>query len=279
MAGGFATIGLSLLAALSWGGSDFMGGLASKRHPVIFVTMMTELAGILAVAEVELFLREPFLTLPECAWAGGAGLSGVVAVVCLYWALATDKMGVVAPLCGVLMAGVAAVLGMATEGLPGPWQLAGFGLALAGVWLLSNSRVSGLKPQTLVWALVAGLSGGLFFFATRQASYTSAFWPNLVERAVGLGLLLVVGVFWRPALNLKQVQWPVLAGLGLLDTAGAVLFTMAARAGRLDVATVVSSLYPGGTVLLAWGLLRERLAPLQWLGIALALAAIALIVI
>ena len=127
--------------------------------------------------------------------------------------------------------------------------------------------------------LGAGVLGGLFFVAIHQASRTSVFWPNFVERAVGLGLVLAAMAFARQPLTLRAIPWRLLILLGVLDTAGACLFTLGAQAGRLDVATVLSSPYPGGTILLAWGLLKERITHVQWMGIAISLVAIALIAV
>ena len=272
------SMAFSLLAALCWGGSDFLGGLITKRHSAFVVTLVAEIVGMVVILPLALLFNEPWLTLSEGLWAVLAGATGGTAVITLYSALALEKMGVVAPLAAVIGAGVPALVGMLTQGFPAALQIAGFGLALGGIWLLSNPRVSGIRPRGPVLAAAAGVSSGLFFVALDRASGHSALWPNFLERLVGLGLIMAVMAAGRLPLDLKGLHWPGLLLLGALDTGAAVLFTLGARTGRLDVATILSSFYPGGTVLLALAFLRERVSKLQWLGIALTLVAIAFIV-
>jgi drug/metabolite transporter (DMT)-like permease len=270
---------LGLLAALSWGGSDFLGGLAGKRTSVVLVVVGAEVIGIGLMAAAALWWREPFPPLLECLWASLAGLVGLGAIFVLYTALSTEKMGVVAPIAGVVAAVVASALGVTVDGFPTGLQLSGFLLALLGIWLLSNPQVTGVTSRALLLSVASGICSGCFFFSIHQASPTSAFWPNFLERGVGLIVLAAVAAVMRPNLALKRIPWAQLVLLGVLDTSGALLFTLAARSGRLDVATVVSSLYPGGTIVLAWIGLKEPITRLQWVGIALALAAIALIAV
>ncbi len=256
-----------------------MGGLVSKRVSAILVTMCSGAIGSGLMAAAALVLREPFPSLSERLWAGVAGVFAAGATVLLYMALSTEKMGVVAPIAGVVAAVLASALGDMVEGLPSSLQLFGFALALLGIWLLSNPRVAGVTPRALLLSVTAGIGAGLFFFAIHQASYTSAFWANSLERAASLTVLGTTAAVARPDLSLRRAPWAQLALLAVLDTCGALSFTLAARSGRLDVATVVSSLYPGGTVLLAWIALKEPISRLQWVGIGLALGAIAVIAV
>jgi len=279
MGSDWTSLVLGVLAALSWGGGDFLGGLAGKRTSVILVTICSGLIGGGLLAAAALVLKEPFPSPSESLWAGVAGVFGAAGIFVLYTALSTEKMGVVAPITGVVAAVLASAIGDIVEGLPGPLQLLGFALALLGIWLLSNPRVAGVTARALSLSVTAGVCAGFFFFAIHQASYTSAFWANCLERAMGLVVLGIAAAVMKPDLALRRAPWAQLALLCVLDTCGALLFTLAARTGRLDVATVVSSLYPGGTVLLAWVALKEPITRLQWAGIGLALAAIAVIAI
>ncbi len=279
MASEWSSLVLGLLAAFSWGGSDFLGGLVSKRLSAILVTMCSAGIGCGLLAAAALVLREPFPSLSERLWAGVAGVFAAGATVLLYMALSTEKMGVVAPIAGVVAAVLASGIGDIVQGPPSSLQLFGFALALLGIWLLSNPRVAGVTARALRLSVTVGIGAGFFFFAIHQASYTSAFWANSLERVASLTVLGLVAAVTRPHLSPRQAPWAQLALLAILDTGGALAFTLAARSGRLDVATVVSSLYPGGTVLLAWIALKEPIARLQWVGIGLALAAIAVIAI
>ena len=116
MVGAWPAVLLGLLAALSWGGSDFFGGLAGKRSSVVIVTAAAELIGIALMAAAALWVRDPFLALPECLWASAAGVVGLAGIFALYTALSTGKMGIVAPAAGVVAAVVASAIGAGVDG-------------------------------------------------------------------------------------------------------------------------------------------------------------------
>ncbi len=279
MVSGLSTVILSLLAAASWGGSDFLGGLSGKRSSIYLVTIGSEFFGLLPIVVAAFFLKEPAMAWPETAWAAVAGIAGAGSLYFLYTALSTEKMGVIAPVSGVVGAIVSVIAGIGMEGLPGGIQIAGFVLALAGIWLLSRPNVGGVKLKAFILPLISGICAGIFFVSIHQASRTSVLAPVFIERFVALVLILVIVGISRPPLDFKSTNWPLLFGCGVLDASGSLLFTQAVRSGRLDVATVLASLFPGGTVLLAWILLKEKINRFQWLGIAVILAAIAMIVV
>ncbi|MFZ4849801.1 MAG: EamA family transporter [Caldilinea sp.] len=269
---------LGVLAALSWGGGDFCGGLAARRTDVYSVVLVAEVAGALLLGGLALLYQEAWPALPSLWWASAGGLVGAVGLLALYRALATGHMGIVAPLTAVIAGATPVVFGVATEGWPELWQLGGFVTALLAVWLLAGTGGQSLHRVEVVYTLVAGLSFGTYFILIdRATSDGTLFWKLAAARLLGALLLLAaLGVMRRPFRTTRAVLPLNLLG-GLLDAGGNLFFALAAVAGRLDVAAILSSLYPGTTVLLAWALLGQRLNRPQLLGVAAALAAILLI--
>jgi drug/metabolite transporter (DMT)-like permease len=186
-------------------------------------------------------------------------------------------MGTVAPLSAVLTAALPALFGVLTEGMPGALKLVGFGLALLGIWLIAGTGASVGARDGLGLALLSGCGFGMFFILVHRAGASAIFWPLAAARIGSLGLVLPIALgrrqFLRPD---PRLLVPVLLS-GVLDVAGNVFFVLAGQAGRLDVAAILSSLYPASTVLLAALLLGERVMRVQVVGIVAAVAAIALI--
>jgi len=175
---------------------------------------------------------------------------------------------------------VPVLAGAAVDGPPGALRLTGFGLALAGVWLLAAPErgVGGAGPRELALPVLAGVSFGLFLVLIHRVGGPAVLWPLVTARATSLGLLAVVGgVVGALGLPRGRSTLGLTALAGVLDTGGNAFFVLAALAGRLDVAGVLSSLYPASTVALACVLLRERFTPRQTAGAAATLGAIACI--
>ena len=214
----------------------------------------------------------------DLVWAGLAGLLGAVGLLALYQGLATGKMGVVAPLSAVVAATVPVVASAFLEGLPSPLQLLGFGVALTAVWLLSSGGEFRVDPSELRLALLAGLGFGFYFVCIDRVT-GGVFWNLAFARTLAGVVLLVIVLVRRLPLLPPRAVLPVNVLNGVLDAGGNLFFLLATTAGRLDVASVLASLYPGMTVLLAWAVLHERLSRPQLVGVAAALVAIVLIVV
>ncbi|MCL7451949.1 MAG: DMT family transporter [Anaerolineae bacterium] len=267
-----------LASAASWGAGDFSGGLASRRTNVYSVVMLSQSAGLVLLAGLALLLSEPVPSLADMLWAAGAGLAGGLALAALYRGLAIGRMGVVAPMSAVVSAAVPVLFGLFFEGLPGASQILGFGLALGAVWFVSRpDGTAAAGTPELALALLAGLGFGLFLIVIDRLSSTAVLWPLVTARAASITLIALTVLFLRqPALPAWR-QLPLIVVVGIFDAGGNAFYALAARAGRLDAAAVLSSLYPAATVLLARFILDERLAPRQWAGIAAALLAVVLI--
>ena len=271
---------LGLASAASWGAGDFSGGLAARRSPLLGVLLWGQLAGTTLVAALAIMTREGAPSAASLAWAVAAGAVGAVGLAALYRGLAVGRMAVVAPTSAVLSAAIPVAWGTLSEGPPSATRMAGFGLALLGIWLVARVGVVGeraARPAGLGLALLAGVGFGGFLIFMHLGARSGTFWPLAAAR--GTAFLLVVAAAlahrgaWRPAAG----ALPLVLLSGALDAGGNALFVLASQAGRLDVAAVLASLYPASTVLLAAALLRERVSGTQALGIATALGAIALI--
>ncbi len=263
-----------LAAALSWGGGDFSGGLAARRANVFTVLIFSQIAGLALV--LAFAWSEPFPPPEDLAWGFGAGLSGALGLAAMYRAMAVGRMGVVSSITAVLAAAVPVLFAALTDGSPGSAPLLGFALGAAGLWLVSNPQ-GVVSPAGLELAILGGLGFGGYFVMIGQVRSDTVFWILAAARAASLslmsGLAWASGRMQRPARRLL----PLLALAGLLDVSGNAFFVLAVQAGRLDVSSVLASLYPAVTVLLARLLLNERVTRAQAVGILAALVAVPLI--
>ena len=269
--------GLSLLAAASWGGGDFSGGLAAKRASVFRVVAVAHASGLLAMLVLAWVTEEAVPPRADLLWGAFAGFAGAFGIAALYKALAIGRMGVVAPVAAVVTGALPVLFSLRVEGMPDRIQLFGFALALVSIWLVARPNEFVDSHPGLGLAVLAGVMFGLFLVAGKQAGHHGVFWPLVAARLVSTTLMLtIVAIAPRDPRPLRAVLWPIVLS-GLLDSAGNALFIAATRHGRLDVAAVLSSLYPASTVILARVLLKERISVTQGAGIVGALASVALI--
>jgi drug/metabolite transporter (DMT)-like permease len=272
-----AAVVFGLASALSWGAGDFSGGLATKRAPVFNVLAIGHGFGLLLLIGLALLWGESLPANADLGWGLAAGMAGGIGLTSLYQALAVGRMGLVAPVSGVITAAFPALFGMMTEGSPGALTLAGFGLALLGVWLVAGAGGAEGGRAGLGLALLAGCGFGVFYILMDRAGASAVFWPLAAARCGSLALVLPIALARRQLARPERRLLVTVLLAGALDVAGNAFFVLAAQAGRLDVAAVLSSLYPASTVLLAALLLGERVTRPQMAGIGAALAAIALI--
>jgi drug/metabolite transporter (DMT)-like permease len=288
MNGLFATIAFGLAASLCWGSGDFSGGLASRRINASSVVIAGYTVGFALLVALALLWREPFPAAMDLLWGGLAGLAGVLGLIAFYTALASGKMGIAAPVSAVLTATLPVLFSALTAGLPNPLQLVGFLLALLAIALISRpdraeQAAAGGRgpPQGIGLAVLAGCGFGGFFILISRVSPGTTFWPLAVARLTAVVALLVVLQVRRQRrqqiLSGVRRVVPLVLLAGTLDASGNAFFVLAAHSGRLDVAAILSSLYPAATVLLAAFVLRERVTRIQAVGILLVLLAIPLI--
>lgn len=273
----FTSVFFGLLSALTWGAGDFCGGQASKRSGVYQVVLVAEVVGAALLAALAVILHEALPVPVGWLWGGLAGLAGVFGLLMLYQGLSTGQMGIVAPLTAVVAGAVPIVVGLWSDGLPTVWQMAGFLCALAAVWLLSSGDSGRLQLADLWLPIAAGLGFGFYFVFMDHATVYGVIWPLVWARSLAAVVVIGLLLAWRRPL-LPAHGIPALALLcGVLDAGGNLFFALATQAGRLDVAAVLSSLYPASTVALAAFVLHERLNRTQWIGVVAALIAVVLI--
>jgi drug/metabolite transporter (DMT)-like permease len=272
------------MAAASWGGSDFVGGLGARRASALLIVASGQILSFALFAALCLGWR---LALPgpfAIAYALAAGFVGSLALALFYRALAIGAMGLTAALTGLLTALVPVVYSLLRNGLPGPLVLTGLATGLAAIWLITHaSAAGGLRREaargpasSLVLAILAGTGFGAQLILIKMAGEGSLLWTMTFVRAAGVAALLLV-ILLRPPRRPWTGFWQPGFPAGLLDSIGIVFYIEATRFGRLDAAAVVCSLYPAGTILLAALLLHERPSPRQVAGMALALGAVMLL--
>ena len=277
MTSGTTAGALSLGAAAVWGAGDFAGGLATKRTSVFGVVAGAHACGLVLMFLLALLINEPVPPRGSLLWGVAAGVSGAFGIAALYKALAIGRMGVVAPVASVITGILPVLVGIRTEGMPDRIQLFGFALALVSIWLVARPEGAIDTHRGLTLAVLAGILFGLFLVAGKQAGHGGVFWPLVAARGASTALMLAIVLLTpRKPGSFRSALIPILLS-GLLDSAANALFIAATRYGRLDVAAVLSSLYPASTVILARVLLKERISASQSAGIVGALLSVALI--
>jgi len=286
---------LALAAAAAWGGGDFSGGMGVKtaggstRAALRFILLSHFVS--LSVLVAILWLRhEPLPHGPLMSWGLLAGVAGGISLTAFYLALSRGEMGVSAAISGLLAAAIPALVSTVMEGAPGALRLAGFLLALVAIWVIA----AGPSPEnaggkaTLGLAVLSGAGFGVYFVALRMDNSLGVVMPMALARVGSLmtcGLMLLVLLLSRTGDQPKPANPQGMPGIvvvwalssALLDTTGNMLFVGATLLGRLDVAAVLASLYPAGTILLAAWQLHEKPTRRQVAGMFAALAAVVMI--
>jgi drug/metabolite transporter (DMT)-like permease len=284
---------LALAAALLWGGADFSGGMGAKSAGggmggalrVILVSHASSFSVLVAIA---LLRGDVFPHGAALAWGIGAGVAGGLSLACFYVALSRGAMGASAALSGLLAAAIPALVSALVEGTPEMHRIAGFVVAGVAIWMIAAGPNAEAVPANVgtVWlAAAAGVGFGIYFVGLRMAGVAGVIWPMATARIGSLSvctLMLAVlllrssgGETTQGRLTRSAVRWAWTTAL--LDTSGNLLFIAATRAGRLDVAAVLASLYPATTILLAAWMLSERPTRRQGLGMLVAAAAVVMI--
>ena len=286
---------LALAAAAAWGGGDFSGGMGVKtaggstRAALRFILLSHFVS--LSVLVAILWLRhEPLPHGPLMSWGLLAGVAGGISLTAFYLALSRGEMGVSAAISGLLAAAIPALVSTVMEGAPGALRLAGFLLALVAIWVIA----AGPSPEnaggkaTLGLAVLSGAGFGVYFVALRMDNALGVVMPMALARVGSLvtcGLMLLALTISRSRNQPKSANPQRMSGIviawalssALLDTTGNMLFVGATLLGRLDVAAVLASLYPAGTILLAAWQLHEKPTRRQVAGMFAALAAVVMI--
>ena len=274
------TVLLGLLAALSVGTSDFLGGLASRRADPVVVTAASSLVGFVLALVASLVVAGE-AGMADLAWGalGGVVLAG--GLVALYAGYARARVSIAAPVAGVGAAALPVIVAsLFDDDALSPTATAGVLLGLLAIGLVSMARSE--QRSSVGSSVLFGLGGavgvGMLLVCLANTSEDSGLWPIVAARGSGFVVLLMVMAAKRSALSTSRRVWLHVIGIAALVTAGNALFLTAARLGSTSVAAVLASLFPAATVFWAWLVFRERLRGVQMLGLGVALVAVALIV-
>ncbi len=276
---------LALIAALAYGISDFVAGLMARRASVFLVTLIAQSASTVVVGAALPFTGG-LVDGASLMWGGVAGLGGAGGALFLYRGLARGSMSIVGPVSAVVTAAGSAVVGVALGERPGALTAGGVVLACIAVALVSLSEPTAAVPAGEAWrallnATGAGLGFVLLFVALNRAESGAGLWPVAAATLVGV-LVALLGLsvaLVRRHERLGSIRSIVAGGVatGVLGGGATVAYSLSTHRGPLTVTAVITSLYPAATVLLALGLLRERLRRVQAAGVALVAVAVALL--
>jgi drug/metabolite transporter (DMT)-like permease len=284
---------LGLAAAVLYGTGDFLGGLATRKIPVLAVLLLAQTAGVIVALPAAAMWPGP-ASLAGLAWGISAGLIGGAGVIIFYLGLAAGPMSVVAPVSGLVSTVLPVAVALAEGERPGTGVYAGALLCLAAVVLTScagddtpargphaapRRRLPG-AARALGYGIASGISFGLFFLLIRNAGQSGELWPVAAARTGELAVVLVTAAVLRRSLRPRGAQ-PRLclaaAAAGAIDVTANICYVMATRTGKFGLAVVLAALYPAATVLLARAVLGERLRWVQRAGLALAAIGIILV--
>ena len=270
-------IALALGASLTWGVADFFGPLKGRTYGALRVLFYVQLGGLVTIAAV-VAARAKGPADSAALLAIPAAISGTLGLYAYYRGMAVGAMSIVAPIAGI-SAVVPVTFGILTGERPSSWQLLGIAAALGGVFLASREpRHGGPRIAAGVGlALLAAIGFGGYFPAMHAAGDADFWWASLIFRMTSTSVILATVAIRRPALAIEPVQIPILALIGIGDMLGNLLFAAASTSGLVSVTSVLASLYPIITVMLARLVLKERVARAQEAGIVLTLAGVALI--
>jgi len=274
---------LALITSVLWGTGDFFGGLATRRDPVTRVMLWAHGVGLVAIAIAAPFLSDSFI-FRDLVLGALAGLVGLAGLLLLYQGLSRGPMAVVAPLSALTAALVPVLWGLQSGNTLSPTTFFGLVVGLAAVvaisWEGNLAAVSRTVTRRVIGeATVAGTCFGSIVLLYDQASEGSSPWPIVSGRVVTTALLLGLALVQRKPLTPgPSLGFAVIAGLGdtLANMTLLIATSEAVGSSELSVVAVVSAFFPAATVLWARFTLHEPLGPVRLCGLALGLAAVAL---
>jgi drug/metabolite transporter (DMT)-like permease len=302
------TVLLALAAAVSYSGSDYTAGLATRGASVVRVTVIAEVTNAVLLISVVPFASSQSLSLAALAWGATAGVSGVAGAMALYLGFRHAAFSVASSVSAVGSAAFAVLAGLLLGERPGALSLVGIALALPAIAAVSVSTgpanngladksnavmaggerasnpagrprrsATGHHAAGVVWGLIAGAGFGLFFISLNQAGSGTDLWPlAAAELAAVVVVICIAAVTRQLGLPPAGTRWVSVLS-GITAAAGTLSYFLATHRGLLAVTAVITSLYPAGTILLARVLLRERLAAVRIVGLCLAGCSVGLI--
>ncbi|MEV6293113.1 EamA family transporter [Streptomyces sp. NPDC051896] len=270
---------LALGSSLAYGCADFLGGLGARKAHVLRTVMVAAPASLAAELLLWPLLGASFSS-GTLAWGAASGVASAAAFVLLYRTLAIGPMNVLSPVTALVSAALPVTVGLVQGERLTAAGLVGLPLALLAVVLVSSGHGAGpARPSrtALLLAFGAGAAIALQLIFLHQAPSDSGVAPLITGRAVSSAVTLAAAGLLRRRLGPQRPAYAMSAAAGVLDSVANLLFLLAARSGDLTVVAVITALYPAGTVLLARGVLAERIHRGQLVGLGTAAVAVSLL--
>jgi drug/metabolite transporter (DMT)-like permease len=270
---------LALGSSLAYGCADFLGGMGARKAHVLRTVTVAAPASLAVELLLWPLLGASFST-SALGWGAASGVASAAAFALLYRTLAIGPMNVLSPVTALVSAALPVGVGLLQGEHLGAVGLVGLPLALFAVVLVSAGHGAGsARPSgtALLLAFGAGAAIALQLVFLHQAPAGSGVAPLIVGRTVSSAVVLSAAGLLRRRLGTERPAYAMSAAAGVLDSVANVLFLFAARSGDLTVVAVITGLYPAGTVLLARGVLAERIHRSQLVGLGVAAVAVSLL--
>jgi drug/metabolite transporter (DMT)-like permease len=268
---------LALGASLAWGVADFVGPLISRTLGTLRVLFWAQIGGVAAIA-IAVAIRGEGPGGWKVLFAIAAAVGGTAGLYAYYRGMQLGAMSVIAPIAGA-SAVIPVIFGIATGESPTAGQIAGIVCALVGVALASIEHHEGSRRVAAGagLALLAAAGFGFYFPWMHEAGKVDFWWASLIFRTSALLLVVAAVSARKPDLRLRRRDLAIVVAVGIGDTLGNALFAASSSHGLVSLTSVLASLYPIVTVLLAAVVLHEQIARTQKAGIILTLAGVVLI--
>jgi drug/metabolite transporter (DMT)-like permease len=270
----------ALLAAAVYGVSDFIGGLAARRTPAITVLLVSYPIGAVLMAAVLPVYGGP-ISAGTLAWSVAGGAAGLIGVALLYTALGQAPMNVISPVTAVMSAVVPVAAGVVQGERPHLLAWLGIVLGMLAVTLISRQPADhphgpiGWRPLTM--AVLAGVGFGCYFICLAGTDPDSGMWPVVLSRLVSALLVVPLAAVGHGFVRMPRAVLGLAVLAGALDAGANLAFLLASRHGLLSLSSVITALYPAGTVLLAALILKETTGRVQRTGLGIAAVAVVLL--
>ena len=268
---------LSLVSALGYGTTAFLGGLATRRRPAVGVVSWSQLYGLPILGLGILLLPPVAVTARDLIVGTLAGFASLAGLVLMYQALATGRMAVAAPIIGVVGATLPVLVDLATGTRLEARQAIGIALAIAAILVVGSERIADLADPSVAKAVLAGLAIGAFFVLLHGTSEGSGLVPLIGVRAVTVPVGFAIAGRAGGARVPSLAESRLLAGIGVVDMGATVALALALQRGPLGVSAVLASLSPAVTVVLAAVIVRQHPTARQWAGVTAAVLAVAML--
>ena len=272
---------LALASAFFAGGSDFLGGFSSRRVSAVRVAASTQLVSFLLTVPIAALAGADRVTATDVNWAVASGVVVAAGLAFFYGAMGRGLISLVAPIAAVTGAAEPVVYALARGERPGVFAFVGIALALPAIAIMSfapaHHSLDGVKaPVVVALAVVSGALFGAFFIFLSRTSSDAGLWPASISRGASAALLIVFATLFSGG-PLRGTLVRYVIPNGALECTATVTLLLALQRGPVAVASVLASMYPVTTILLAAGSLRERLTRVQLGGVVLALVAVGLV--